>query len=182
MTVTDNPSGKPSGFVQLWGRDGDLIANLHVADAHTMLRLRSAPESRYFCLNSGAAIRIFDRDGRALGTLEGPRGIHARDVAIRADGALIAGLFADGLVRIWDVRGRRRSMTLAVGEAVMLLFGANPSRLLAASPDGVIEQYALDIADLFPAAARRAGRELTTEEIARFAIQPPVQLDLSRYA
>jgi WD40 repeat protein len=130
---------------------------------------------------SHATIRIFDRSGQPLGTLAGARGIHVVGIAIQDDGALIAALFSDGLARIWDLNGKRRSMTLAVGQATCISFSSDSSRLLAASSTGLIEQYALNIEDLFPAAASRIDRDLTAEEIDRFAIQQPVRFDLNSY-
>lgn len=181
VTITDNPSAGPSGYADLWDRDGSRITSLHAPEVHPMTEIHCDPESRYFCLNSGTAIRIFDRDGQPLGTLAAARGIHVVSVAIRGDGVLIAGHFSDGLARIWDLNSKRRIMTLATGQATRLLFSSDSSRLLAASPAGLIEQFAMNIADLFAAAARRAGRELTAEEIDRFAIQQPLQLNLGLF-
>ena len=72
-------------------------------------------------------------------------------------------------------------MTLAVGEATKVRYGPGAARLLTASPAGTIEQHALDIEDLFPAAARRVGRPLTEAEHDRFAVPRPALLDLDRY-
>jgi WD40 repeat protein len=102
-------------------------------------------------------------------------------MTIQSDGAQVAALFSDGRVRIWDLKSKRRTITLAVGDAARICFSSDSSRLLAASPSGLIEQYALNIEDLFPDAALRVNRELTAEEIDRFAIQKPVELDLDSY-
>jgi WD40 repeat protein len=181
VTIADNPSGTPAAYAQLWSRSGGLIASFYAPDVHSSTEIYCDPKSRYICLMSHATIRIFDRSGQPLGTLAGARGIHVVGIAIQDDGALIAALFSDGLARIWDLNGKRRSMTLAVGQATCISFSSDSSRLLAASSTGLIEQYALNIEDLFPAAASRIDRDLTAEEIDRFAIQQPVRFDLNSY-
>jgi hypothetical protein len=53
--------------------------------------------------------------------------------------------------------------------------------LLAASPAGPIEQYSLDITELFSIAAERIDRMLTPDELDRFAIQRPAKLKLDQF-
>jgi WD40 repeat protein len=181
VTIADNPSGTPMAYAQLWDRDGGLIASLYAPDAVPSTEVYCDPQSRYICLASAFTIRIFDRSGQPLGTLAAARGIHALDVAMQDNGDLIAVLFSDGLVRIWELNGKRRSMTLAVAHATSIAFTSDSSRLLAGSSAGLIDQYALNIEDLFPAAATRIDRELTAEEIDRFGVTEPVRFNLSSY-
>jgi WD40 repeat protein len=181
ITVSDTASIGQDAFVRLWDRNGTLAASLNVPDAHPTTEVHCDPESRFFCLESSATIRIFDLRGQLLATLAAARGTHVVDMTIQSDGAQVAALFSDGRVRIWDLKSKRRTITLAVGDAARICFSSDSSRLLAASPSGLIEQYALNIEDLFPDAALRVNRELTAEEIDRFAIQKPVELDLDSY-
>ncbi len=181
VTIAENPSRGPSAYAQLWDRSGSLIASLYAPDVHSLTEIHCDPESRYFCLKSNATIRIFDRSGQPLGTLAAARGVYVVSMAIQSNGALVAALFSDGLARIWDLGGKRRAITLAVGQATSVLFSSDSSRLLTASSTGLIEQHALNVEDLFPAAALRIDRELTAEEIDRFAIQQPIQFELNSY-
>jgi WD40 repeat protein len=178
ITISDSESG--AGFAALWDREGDLVASLDAPGAGTMTEICCDPHGRYLCFKD-SAIRIFDIDGHLITTLEPARGMSVVDIAIRGDGELVAALFSDGSARIWEFNSKRRIMTLTVGEATRICFSSDSTRLLAASADGIIEQYALDIEDIFPAAAARIGRGLTAREINRFAIQQPVKLDLDSY-
>ena len=68
--------------------------------------------------------------------------------------------------------------SLQTGEAKRIIFSADGHRLLTASPAGPIHQHALDVEELFPAAATRVERGLAIEELDRFAIRNPPRLNL----
>ena len=178
ITISDSESG--TGFAALWDREGNLVASLDAPGAGVMTEISCDPHGRYLCFKD-SAIRIFDIAGNLIAMLEPARGMSVVDITIRGDGELVAALFSDGLARIWEFNSKRRIMTLTVGEATRVCFSSDSTRLLAASADGIIEQYALDIEDIFPAAAARIGRGLTAREINRFTIQQPVKFDLDSY-
>jgi WD40 repeat protein len=136
---------------------------------------------RYFCLKALETVRVFEFNGQQLGMLAGARGAYVGDVAISPDGNNIAVSFSDGMVRIWSFDDRRRVMTLRVGVANCILFSADGRRLLVATPSGPVQQHALDVTELYPAAASRLDRGFTRDELDRFGIQRPARLNIESF-
>jgi hypothetical protein len=177
--VADNPSGKPSAWCELWDRTGEHVAVLEMPEAHPHLNFYFEDNERYFCLKASETVRVFEFNGQQLGMLAGARGVG--DVAISPDGNNIAVSFSDGMVRIWSFGDRRRVMTLRVGVANRILFSADGRRLLVATPSGPVQQHAIDVAELYPAAASRVDRGFTRDELDRFGIQRLVRLDIESF-
>jgi WD40 repeat protein/energy-coupling factor transporter ATP-binding protein EcfA2 len=169
LTIADNPwRGGYEG--ELWAREGHGIRPIKAPLTNTS-RVMWDPASRYFCaFDSDGGQRFFDRTGNPMGTLAGPAGTYASDTTISAQGDTVATVFSDGIVRVWDIHERRRVMTLNVEAAVRILLTEDGRRLLVSTPAGPIEQHALEISDLFPAAAARIDRVLSPEERERFGI------------
>jgi WD40 repeat protein len=178
VTIADNPSGGIP-YVELWERGGRRLPMPGLPEPGYGILFD--PHSRYFCIESAGCLTIVDVNGELLGTLAAAHGTYLRDVAISVDGNRVAALFSDGKARFWDFDTRRRTGTLEIGPANRILFTSNSSFLLAAMPEGPIEQHPLDLEYLFTLAARRIDRALTPAEVSRFAVQQPLRLDLHRY-
>lgn len=181
LTISDNPNGSPSYHAELWDRDGERLARLDSPNVSVNSETAFDISGRYFLLRSGSDLRIFDMDGELLGVLAAARGVHVSAVSVSSDGDLVGAQFSDGVIRIWSIDERRRTMIVTVGSEGPFAFSADGRRLLVAMPSGSIEQHALDIADLYIGAAARLDRSFNADEIRRFAIREPVKLDLARY-
>jgi WD40 repeat protein len=182
LTISDNPWGSPSYYVQWWDRDGTLLKQLDAPGVVSTSEVEFDVQGRYLLLRSGTDLRIFDMiNGELLGVLAAARGVHLNAVAMSPDGNRIGALFSDGVVRIWSIDERRRIMSIAIGSPGPFIFNADGRRLLVAMPSGVIEQHALDISDLYAGAAARLDRGFDLDEVRRFAIQEPVKLNLAQY-
>lgn len=171
VTTADGPGGS---VVEIWSRSGDRIGVL----AYAAGTVGFDPNLRYLCLASSGGLRIYDLDGQAIGLLGAPLGVHVRCHAISPDGERVAASFSDGIVRIWGLSKKRRIASFAAGSANSVIFSSDGRRLLVATPAGPINQYALFIEDLFRAAAARVARPLTEDEIARYGLQLPLNLDI----
>jgi WD40 repeat protein len=182
LTISDNPSGSPSFYGQLWNRDGRLLARLDAPGLSRTPALKFDVHRRYVLLRSGADLRIFDFEGQLIGLLAAARGVYVNAVAVSPDGNLIGCLFSDGIVRIWSMADRRRIMSIDVSSPGPFIFNSDGRRLLIGMPSGNIEQHALDISDLYAGTAGRLDRSFNLDEIRRFAIPEPVKLDLANYA
>jgi WD40 repeat protein/energy-coupling factor transporter ATP-binding protein EcfA2 len=188
LTISDNPWEGPNHYADLWDRGGQRLAQLdtpeiswlpdEIPDISPWMFLNFDNRGRYFSLASKGIVRLFDPDGRQIGIMAAPQGIDVVDCTLSPDGDNVAALFSDGMVRFWSFGERRPVMSLRTGTANRLIFSADGCHLLTASPAGSIHQHTLDVQDLFPAAAARVRRGLTTEELDRFAIQNPPRLDL----
>ncbi len=178
VTIADNPSGGLP-YVELWERSGRRLPMPDLPEPN--FGVHFDPHSRYFCVQSAGCLTIIEMNGEVLGTLAAAQGTYLRDVSISLDGNRLAGLFSDGKARFWDFESRRRTGTLDVGPANRVLFTPDSQFMLAAMPEGPIEQHPLDIEYLFPLAAKRVDRALTLGEISRFAVQRPLRVNLDHY-
>jgi WD40 repeat protein len=181
ITIADNPSGRPNAWCELWDRTGEHVAVLEMPEAQPNSNVYFEDNERYFCLKALETVRVFEFNGQQLGMLAGARGAYVGDVAISPDGNNIAVSFSDGMVRIWSFDDRRRVMTLRVGVANCILFSADGRRLLVATPSGPVQQHALDVTELYPAAASRLDRGFTRDELDRFGIQRPARLNIESF-
>jgi len=171
FTIADNPSGTPFALPELWARTGERIALLDSLDTSTSAVPVFDERGNYLCLPANRGVVVVDASGTVIGTIAGgPRVRVQGQPAVASDGGRVAVSFTDGQVRVWDYAGRRRVMTLRVGDAGPIDFSMDGRTLLAASPAGPIERHALDVEDLFGAGARRLGRVLTPEELRTFEI------------
>ena len=175
VSIADNPDQRPSYVANLWERSGRRVAVLDAPDLQSTRPVLFGEAGTFVCLEGDSAVRVFDLDGRQIGVLGGPRGTGPESVAVSPNGRDVAACFSDGVVRIWNLEERRRTMTFDIGQSGAIIFSPDGRRLLHATPVGRIEQHALDVADLFASAAARAGRGFTEDELARFGIQQPVK-------
>ncbi len=180
LTISDNPRGG-GYYTELWDRGGECICQLDAPDVSSMSRVHFDARGRYF-LTRSAELRIFDFSGELIGVLAAARGVYAAHVAISPDGDRILALFTDGVLRLWDFEERRRRISIGTEASGPVCFSPDGQRVLIGTSSGTIDQIALDIADLFSAAATRLDRGFSDDEIRRFAIQTPVRLDLARYS
>ena len=181
VTIADNPDRRPAYIANLWERSGRRVAVLDAPDLQSVRPVRFGEGGTFVCLEGDSAVRVFDLDGRQIGVLGGSRGTWLESVAVSPSGRDVAACFSDGVVRIWNLDERRRTMTFDIGQSGAIIFSPDGRRLLHASPLGRIEQHALDVADLFASAAARAGRGFTEDELARFGIKQPVRLDIASF-
>lgn len=181
LTISDNPSGRPSYFAEIWDRNLVRLALLKAPEAIPFGQFRFHSRGHFLAMRTAADIRIFDAEGVLLCTLAASQGVFPCGFAISPDEDRVAALFSDGIARIWSYAARQRLMSIPTGSQGPIGFSPNGLRLLTASPSGSIDQHALRIGDLFSSAASRLDRGFNSEEIERFGIRPPPRLNLADY-
>jgi WD40 repeat protein len=145
------------------------------------MTVRFSAKGEFFMIGMSEEVRMWDWQGNLLGVIASLRGITVKSCTISEDGSHVAALFSDGVARIWSAVERRRIMSFQVTGGGPIAFSDNGRRLLVANSAGSIEHYALDVADLYSAAAVRLVRGFDRDEMLRFAIREPVRLDPAAY-
>ena len=179
FTISDNPSGQPSYYAQLWDRQGRQLANLDAPGVSVSSLVHFDAAGRYLMLRNASDVRIYDANGELIGVLAAAHGINWTDVAVSPDGGDIAAVFSDGIVRIWRYAERRRAFSIPAGSTGPIGFSSDGGRLLVATSSGSIEQQPLDVSELFAGATARLTRGFSLDEVRRFAIQQPAKLKLT---
>ncbi|MFI6294385.1 protein kinase [Nonomuraea sp. NPDC050790] len=160
---------KPAGAAQspiAFSPRGDLASGV---DAATQLRLWDGALTR----TEGAAF-IREWRTRVFGVGGGPVAQEEDPVPMTAtwspDGTTIATQESGGLIRLWDVRGRRpagivhNSGRPGPESAGAVAFAADGHTLYSAGADGVLRSHPLDAERVARAVCARAGRALTSQE------------------
>jgi len=179
LSITDNPSGRPSYLAQFWSCEDGLIAALDAPDVNIGASIHYDVLDRYFVVWNEAGIRVFGTQGELIGVVPAPHNVPSKGYALAPDGNLVAVLFADRVVRVWSYDERRQVRSISVSSEGPTFFTRDGRHLLAAHPSGSFLQYPLDVTELYRGAARRLPRGFDAEEIARFGIQLPSRLEQS---
>ena len=113
---------------------------------------------------------ILDWTGESLARLAGPFGTHVRGTAYSPSGDLVAVLFDDSTIRVWNAPERRHVLSMRLPGATAIALSGDERMLLVAWTAGTVVAYPLDVEDLFGTAAQRVSRPLSPEELERFGI------------
>ncbi|RRR66912.1 MAG: hypothetical protein EI684_19850 [Candidatus Viridilinea halotolerans] len=166
-------------IAQLWDADGQPITILE-GHTDTVYSTAFSPDgSRMLTASADGTARLWDADGQPLSILTGHSG-SVRTAKFSPDGTLIVTASDDGTARLWDADGQPLAvLTGHTGLVYSAVFSPDGRRVLTASSDGTARQYLVYPEDLLAAAACRIGRALTAEEIERYNVPQPLQLNLA---
>jgi WD40 repeat protein len=114
-------------------------------------------------------VQLHDRDGRVRFRTR-PTGHRISALALSRDTRILATGDSVGEVRLWHTDGRDAGRLPAhAATVVSLLFSPDGREVLAASTDGVLLRSPMDVAALLHAAGERLPRDLSPDEVSRYA-------------
>jgi WD40 repeat protein len=162
--------------VRLWDSDGRLITSLS-ATGGEFAPILFDREGKHLCIVDQNVIKLWDRDGHPFATLVTDRGTWIKHLAFSPDGDHLLTASTNGKTQLWTTRDGGRLQATFKGhtaEVNSAIFSPSGKRVLTASSDGTARQFLTQVEDLISCAARRVGRDLNDEEIARFNVPTPV--------
>jgi len=169
VTVSDNPSGDPKSYPELWRETGQPIPLQESFDPGYFPNVQFDPGGRYFVMQS-TQLCILSAEGALLDLLIPGRNEHIVETALSATGSHVAVLLNGGAVRLWSAAEGKWSAQIATGATRPIAFGPGDRHLLIGHASGRIERLPLSVDDLFASARARLTRGFDSDELRRFGL------------
>ncbi len=155
---------------RLWDLQGTELAQF-VGHRERVTQATFSPDGqRILTASMDGTARIWNLQGDVVAELIG----HSRWLTYAAfspDGQTVVTTSSDETARVWDLQGNE--LTVLVGHTDIVrkaVFSTDGSRIVTASDDGTARIWLVNREDLLAIAACRVSRDLTNEEMERFAI------------
>jgi WD40 repeat protein len=169
VVLTDGrlASGGPDSNIKLWPRDGlgEPMVLVHGSGVSSIAELA---DGRLASASADGNIKLWPRDGvgEPVVLSRGRPGVRLDALAALADGRLASGGYW-GDIKLWPKDGVGEPVVLSHGGRLSQILALPDGRLASVDPDG-IKLWLVNEQELVAALCRRAGRNLTKEEWARY--------------